>query len=138
MSCHHEKTLMKMADVTRKLRAICKHGDYYVALLEKLRHELRHDQRSNIDLDPNEEAWLNKWVYIGTGDVVSPWDELEWADVRTRDSRPLLNDAFEVTLSCGSCVSGKITSIHYHRKLAAMRTVESENYAGPIHQLRSI
>ena len=87
----------------------------------------------------NDYQWLKEWVHFGTGDIPSPWDELTWADRRTPEwaEFPAMFSDYATTLSDGQRIVGHITSIHYHRQLAVIRTACGENFAGPLHRVSS-
>ena len=134
----------QLADARRALARIERSQAKYVALVERLQCEL-HGARDVaspkvVCATDDHTRWLREWVHVGTGDVPSPWDELEWADVRTPSSEvPTLGSACSVAMpneSGDTRVVGYVMGIQYHRQLAMIRTANGENYAGPLSRLQ--
>ena len=137
----NETISAQLDDAQRTLANLERQKAECVAMIERLRRSLpagdarNRDVTAEVRYDTNDYKWLREWVHFGTGEMPSPWDELTWADVRTPELAefPALFSDCAVTLSNGVRIKGNVTSINYHRSLAAIRTPCGENFAGPMH-----
>lgn len=139
----NETISAQLDDAQRTLANLERQKAECCATIERLRRSLPAGDARNRDVtdevryDANDDyKWLREWVHFGTGEMPSPWDELTWADVRTPELAefPALFSDCAVTLSNGVRIKGNVSSIHYHRRLAAIRTPCGENFAGPMHR----
>ena len=140
----------QLADARRTLARIDRRRAKYVAWIERLQRELQaaSDAPSPtvvhaMDYDVADEMrWLRNWVHVGTGEIISPWDELTWADLRKPSSEfPTLGSVYSVTVSNepnAPRIVGCVMGVQYHRRLAMIRTADGDNYAGPMRDLRHV